>query len=80
MVAISWWLNRKYYPTPYQWGRIGEYVALGLVLYFVCSLADDATESLWIQYGVSVVALGVYALYAGWREQLFRMIKHKLKR
>ncbi|MBR2443622.1 MAG: polysaccharide biosynthesis protein [Rikenellaceae bacterium] len=80
MVAISWWLNRKYFPTPYQWGRIGEYVVLGLVLYFACSLADDATESLWVQYGVSIVALGAYALYAGWRERLFEMIRHKLKK
>ena len=25
MVAVSWWLNRRYYPTPYDWRRIGEY-------------------------------------------------------
>ena len=24
MVGVSWWLNRRFYPTPYDWRRIGE--------------------------------------------------------
>ena len=80
MVAVSWGLNRRYFPTPYDWRRIGEYVVVGLSLYFVVTAVDDATESLWVQYGVSLVALGVYALYAAWRENILTMIRMKLKR
>lgn len=32
MVAVSWWLNRRFYPTPYDWRRIGEYVAAALAV------------------------------------------------
>ncbi len=80
MVGVSWWLNRKYFPTPYQWGRIGEYVLLGLVLYFGCTFADKSTDSVIVQYGVSLVAIVAYALYAAWRENIMQMIKAKLKR
>ncbi|MBO7168585.1 MAG: polysaccharide biosynthesis protein [Rikenellaceae bacterium] len=80
MVAVSWWLNRKYFPTPYDWRRIGEYVAVGLALYFLCTAVDDATESLWMQYGVSVLVVAAYGMYAAWRENIFAMIRMKLKR
>ena len=80
MVAVSWWLNRKYFPTPYDWRRIGEYVAVGLALYFLCTAVDDATESLWMQYGASVLVVAAYGCYAAWRENIFVMIRKKLKR
>ena len=80
MVAVSWWLNRKYFPTPYDWRRIGEYVAVGLALYFLCTAVDDATESLWMQYGASVLVVTAYGCYAAWRENIFAMIRMKLKR
>ena len=80
MVAVSWWLNRKYFPTPYDWRRIGEYVAVGLALYFLCTAVDDATESLWMQYGASVLVVAAYGCYAAWRENIFAMIRMKLKR
>jgi O-antigen/teichoic acid export membrane protein len=80
MVAVSWWLNRKYFPTPYDWRRIGEYVAVGLALYFLCTAVDEATESLWMQYGASVLVVAAYGCYAAWRENIFAMIRMKLKR
>ena len=80
MVAVSWWLNRKYFPTPYDWRRIGEYVAVGLALYFLCTAVDDATESLWMQYGASVLVVAAYGMYAAWRENILVMIRKKLKR
>ena len=80
MVAVSWWLNRKYFPTPYDWRRIGEYVAVGLALYFLCTAVDDATESLWMQYGASVLVVAAYGMYAAWRENIIVMIRKKLKR
>ena len=41
MVAVSFWLNRRFYPMPYQTGRILGYVALALVLYGVSVVVDD---------------------------------------
>jgi O-antigen/teichoic acid export membrane protein len=79
MVVVSWWLNRRYFPTPYDWRRIGGYVAVGLALYFGCVAVGDATDSLWAQYGTAVVALTLYGAYAAWRENIFGMIK-RLKR
>ncbi len=79
MVVVSWWLNRRYFPTPYDWRRIGGYVAVGLALYFGCVAVGDATDSLWAQYGTAAVALTLYGAYAAWRENIFGMIK-RLKR
>ncbi len=33
MLAYSLWLGNKYYPIPYNWKRIGSYVAVGLLLF-----------------------------------------------
>lgn len=33
MLAYSVWLGNKYYPIPYNWRRIGSYVAVGLLLF-----------------------------------------------
>ncbi len=38
MVGVSYWLNRRYYPTPYDLRRIGEYVALGLGVFFASAV------------------------------------------
>ena len=35
MVGKDWNLNRRYFPTPYDIGRIVEYVVLGLALFFL---------------------------------------------
>ena len=33
MVAVSIYLNRRFYPTPYAWGRMVEFAVVALVLY-----------------------------------------------
>ncbi|MFI3259808.1 MAG: oligosaccharide flippase family protein [Rikenellaceae bacterium] len=62
MVLFSYSLLRRYFPIPYELGRIGEYVVLGGVIYWVCGRVD--------LYFVDVAMLGVYGLYALWRERV----------
>lgn len=79
MVAVSIYLNRKYFPTPYQWGRIVEYVATGLALYYAGVGVAHLTGSLWIQYSANVLLCCAYVAYAGVREGIFKMLITKLR-
>ena len=68
MVVVSIVLNRLYYPTPYQFGRMAEYVALALALFFVAerlSLPNDV-----VRYTVSTIFVVIYLCYAVWREKI----------
>ena len=71
MVAVSWWLNRRFFPTPYDTRRIGEYVVLGVAL-FVASecFIRLAAPSVVVLMAVNVVLFGLYAAYAVWREKI----------
>jgi O-antigen/teichoic acid export membrane protein len=55
MVTLSWALGRRYYPVPYDLGRILGYIGLGLGL-FAAARALDA----WL--GVPPLAAGVLCL------------------
>ena len=71
MVAVSYYLNRRYYPTPYDIRGILRYVALGLVFYFV-------SEAVRVYVGMEGFALtilnlhllGFYVAYAVRRENI----------
>ena len=80
MVAVSIVLNRLYYPTPYQFGRMAEYVALALALFFVAErlpLPNDV-----VRYTVSTIFIVIYLCYAVWREKIDvkGLINHFLRR
>ncbi|MFI3302233.1 MAG: polysaccharide biosynthesis C-terminal domain-containing protein [Rikenellaceae bacterium] len=66
MVAVSYYLNRRFFPTPYDLGRMAEYVALGLGLFYVSEWLSGVGE--W--YVVNSLLLGVYLGYAVWRENI----------
>ena len=71
MVALSYALNRRYFPTPYQTGRIATYVAAGLALFAASELfARHAGAPTAVQYVVNVLLIGIYCLYAVWREHI----------
>ena len=71
MVALSYTLNRRYFPTPYQTGRIATYVAAGLALFAASELfARHAGAPTAVQYVVNVLLIGIYCLYAVWREHI----------
>jgi O-antigen/teichoic acid export membrane protein len=66
MVVVSLWLNQRFYPTPYDFRRIGLYVAVGAVLWGV-SLWTAGLNS-WLQYSLNTVMLGGFFALAAWRE------------
>ncbi len=80
MVAVSVVLNRLYYPTPYQFGRMAEYIVLGLAIFFVAEWVEMPNELL--QYTLSTAFIVLYLAYAVWREKidLRAMFNHILRR
>lgn len=75
MVGVSYYLNRRYFPTPYDLCRIGEYVALGLLLYFVSEHCTTESSAV-VRYGVNTLLFAIYAGYAIWREGVIRRIQN----
>lgn len=70
MVGISYWLNRRYYPTDYDLRRIGEFVAVGAAIYvaseaFAYYIADGVAS-----FGVNVAMFALFVLYAIRREKI----------
>lgn len=70
MVAVSWWLNRRYYPTPYDWRRIGEYVAVALVVFAACEVLTASTGNMFVSYAFNIVLFALYAAYLVRRERI----------
>lgn len=81
MVSVSLWLNRRFYPTPYDWRRIGEYVGVALVLFFACELLG-AHSNKFIGYTFNLVVFAAYLLYLIRRERINvkAMLRSVLKR
>ena len=82
MVAVSWWLNRRFYPTPYDWRRIGEYVAAALAVFAVCEAVTACGGNKLIAYAFNIVLFAAYALYLVRRERIdvAALMKAALKR
>ena len=83
MVVVSYYLNRRYFPTPYDLKRIAEYVVLGVGLYFV---SEAAISTLSLQgamlYALNLCLFSLYVIYAVRRENinLEALIRSVLKR
>ena len=80
MVVVSIVLNRIYFPTPYQFGRMAEYVVLALAIFFVSEWLTMPNALL--QYTLSTLFVVLYLGYAVWREKIdvLAMAKHFLRR
>jgi hypothetical protein len=76
MVGVSYYLNRRFFPTPYDIGRIAGYVALALALYFVSEYTVGNAENLVLRYGVNICLLAVYGGYAIWREGVLKRFQN----
>ena len=71
MVAVSLWLNRRYFPTPYDFRRIAEYIVLGVALYFASELLSHyLAPGAAMHYGVNVVLFATFVAYAAKREKI----------
>ncbi len=82
MVGVSWWLNRRYYPTPYDWRHMGEYVAVALVAFAVSEVVTQIAGNMFVSYAFNIVILALYTLYLVRRERIdvAAMLRAALKR
>ena len=80
MVVVSIALNRAYYPTPYQFGRMAEYIVLALAIFFLSEWLQ--VSNIALQYTISTLFIVLYLCYAVWREKIdvVAMAKHFLRR
>ncbi|MBQ5647995.1 MAG: polysaccharide biosynthesis protein [Alistipes sp.] len=80
MVVVSVILNKIYYPTPYQFGRMVEYVVLALAIFFAAEYIE--MPNMVLHYTLSTIFIVIYLVYAVWREKIdvVAMAKHFLKR
>ena len=82
MVVLSYFLNQKYYPIPYDLKRIGSYFLLGGAIYATTIFTGG--WPLWAQYPLNTLLLLLFLLYAVRRERidvkgLFRSVLHRGK-
>ena len=63
MVAIGFTLERKYFPIPYQYGRIGFYLFISLALFAIYTyFIANNIESLLIKSAIALLILGIYVI------------------
>ncbi len=67
MVAVSIALNRIFYPTPYDFRRMAEYVVLGLGIFFAAEALPLHGAAM---YGADLLLFMLYAAYVVWREKI----------
>ena len=72
MVLVSLLITRRYYPTPYPWGRILEYVAVALLLFVGAeyAAASFGGECRVAVYGINLLLFGGYLCYLIKREKI----------
>ena len=80
MVVLSYYLNRKYFPTPYDFKRVGEYVLLGAMLYCFGYLTVELP--LVLKYLCNLALLIIFVVYAVRRERIdvFGLVKSIIKK
>ncbi|MDE6070305.1 MAG: polysaccharide biosynthesis C-terminal domain-containing protein, partial [Alistipes sp.] len=70
MVAVSWWLNRRFFPTPYPWGQIAEYVGVALGVFFAAEFSTSCLDSSLAAYTFNIALFALYAFYLVRRERI----------
>ena len=68
MVAVSLTLNRIHFPTPYDLGRIAEYVAVALAVFFATEMVG--ADNLILKYTINIIVLALYLFYIVRREKI----------
>ncbi|MCI7140504.1 oligosaccharide flippase family protein [Alistipes sp.] len=82
MVAVSWWLNRRFFPTPYDWRRMGEYTAAALAVFAAAKAVASCAGNMFVSYTFNITVLAAYVAYLIRREKidLRAMMRAVLKR
>lgn len=68
MVVLSYLLNQKYCPVPYDLRGIGGYLLLGVVLYGAGWLCEGLPD--WLRYLIYLLLVVIFAGYAVRRERI----------
>lgn len=68
MVVVSYLLNQKYYPIPYDLKRIRQYVLAGAVLWGASLLFKELAA--WVKYPIYTVLLAAFILFTVKREKI----------
>ncbi|MBR3846704.1 MAG: oligosaccharide flippase family protein [Alistipes sp.] len=82
MVAVSLYLNQRFYPTPYDWPRMVEYVAVAVVAFFGAEYLVELVGEPIVGYAIHLVIFVAYCAYLVRREHidLRAMVRRVLKR
>lgn len=82
MVAVSLYLNQRFYPTPYDWPRMVEYVAVAVAAFFGAEYLVELVEQPIVGYAIHLVIFVAYCAYLVRREHidLRAMARRVLKR
>ena len=56
--------------TPFSWGRIGEYVAAALAVFFACEWFTRLADNMFADYAVTILLFALYAAYLVRRERI----------
>ncbi|WP_290534287.1 oligosaccharide flippase family protein [Alistipes sp.] len=82
MVAVSWWLNRRFFPTPYDWRRMGEYTSVALAVFAAAEAVASCAGNMFVSYTFNITVLAAYVAYLIRREKidLRAMMRAVLKR
>ena len=69
MVVWSYILCRKHYPMPYDLRRIGEYIALAVVVYALSEvMLPHLSHTVW--FALNTALFGAAVVFAIWRENI----------
>lgn len=70
LMLVSWILGRKYYPLPYQYGRMGLYLAIAAAMYVVGFHLLDFPDAMWATYSIRTALLLIYLFMVAFCEKL----------
>ena len=82
MVAVSWWLNRKFFPTPYEWRRMGEYTIVAFAVFYLSEQMVAYVDQTYWAYAFHIMIFAGYLTYLVRREKIDvkAMVRAALKR
>lgn len=63
MMLISYFWGRKVYPVPYEIGKLGRFVALMMLLFFIHKGISTQVESVWLRFATGTVLILGYVAY-----------------
>lgn len=73
MVVLSYALSRKYYAIKYNLVRIGSYLLLGLLIFYVDKLI--IVDVIIIEVVIKLLLLLIFVTFVVWKERIFKLLR-----